>query len=88
VFLLDIELGPGDEVLAATARALAVKLNACAGTETAAAAAAVPRFSAELIAVLARLRAPAVRRPDRLDELLARRDGRRPQPTTVRISLR
>jgi len=46
VFLLDIELGPGDEVLAATARTLAAKLNACA--ETAAAAAAAPRFSAEL----------------------------------------
>jgi len=69
VFLLDIELGPGDEVLAATARTLAAKLNACA--ETAAAAAAAPRFSAELIAALARLRAPDVRRPDRLDELPA-----------------
>jgi hypothetical protein len=77
VFLTDVELGPGDEVLAATARTLAAKLDACAATETVAAAAAIPRLCSELVGMLDRLRAPAVRRPSRLDELLARRVARR-----------
>ena len=76
-FLADRELGQGDEVVAATARTLAAKLDALAGSETASAAAAIPRLSAELIGVLDRLRAPAVRSPDRLDELLQRRAARR-----------
>jgi hypothetical protein len=62
-FLADVELGPGDEVLAATARTLAAKLDACAATETATAGAAMPRLCSELVAMLDRLRAPAVRRP-------------------------
>jgi hypothetical protein len=76
-FLADIELRSGDEVLAATARLLAAKLGACAASETASAAAAIPRLSAELVEVLDRLRAPAVRKPDRLDELVRRRAVRR-----------
>ena len=76
-FLDDLELGPGDEVLAATARALGAKLDACAAAESAGAAGATPRLSSELVEVLDRLRAPVVRRPDKLDELVQRRAARR-----------
>jgi hypothetical protein len=76
-FLADVELGPGDEVVAATARALGSKLDACSAAESGAAAAAVPRLASELVEVLDRLRAPTARRPDRLDELLQRRAARR-----------
>ena len=76
MFLADAELGPEDEVLAATARTLAASLDACSASETASAAAAIPRLSSELVEVLDRLRTP-VRRPDRLDELVQRRAARR-----------
>jgi len=87
VFLADVELGPGDEVLAATARTLATKLDAVAASETASAAAAIPRLSSELVGVLDRLRAPAVRRPDSSTSYssVAWRDGwpRRPDEVTA-----
>jgi AraC-like DNA-binding protein len=77
VFLTDVELGRGDEVLAADARVLAAALDRCAARETAAAAAAIPRLSSELVGVLDRLRAPAAQGPSKLDALVQRRAARR-----------
>src|SRR3954447_18044972 len=51
-FLDDAELNTADEVLAATARALAGKLDACARSESATAAQAAPRLAAQLVDVL------------------------------------
>jgi hypothetical protein len=76
-FLDGAELRGGDEVLAATARALAVKLDACTASEAVAAAAAAPRLAAELAEVLDRLRGTAVYQPDKLDELRARIQAKR-----------
>jgi hypothetical protein len=76
-FLEGLELGPGDEAFAAMARVLGSKLDAAHASETAAAAQAIPRLAAGLAELLDRLRAPAVRSPDRLDELRRRRAARR-----------
>ena len=76
-FLADLQLGPGDEVFAAAARALGRKIDACSAAETGAAAQAVSRLSAELAEMLDRLLIPAVRKPDRVDQLVQRRTARR-----------
>jgi hypothetical protein len=76
-FLVGAELAPGEEVLTAAARTLAATLDACSRSETASAAAAVPRLAAELIEHLDRLREPVVHKPTKLDELLQRRAARR-----------
>jgi hypothetical protein len=85
-FLADLELGPGDAAMAAVARTLAAKLDACAATETAAAAAAIPRLSSELVEVLDRCAPPPYRGPTASTSCsrVARRDAWRPRPTTVR----
>lgn len=75
-FLADLELAPADGVLAATARALGAKLDACAASESASAAQAVPRLSAELVEVLDRLRAGIPTEPDFIDRLRQRREAR------------
>jgi ABC-type nitrate/sulfonate/bicarbonate transport system substrate-binding protein len=76
-FLGGLELRDGDEVLAATARMLARKLDACSASDAIAAAHAAPRLAAELAATLERIRTPVDYVPDALDELIARRDARR-----------
>lgn len=76
-FLADHELSAGDEVLAATARALASKLDACRASDSASAAQAVPRLSSELVAVLDRLRQGVPREPDALDLLQQRYAARK-----------
>jgi len=75
-FLEDCDLTAADGVLAATARAVALKLDACATSSSAAAAAATPRLAAELVAVLAVLQDGAPRELDELDALQARRATR------------
>jgi len=75
-FLEDADLSAADAVLAATARALAGKLDACVSSSSAAAAAATPRLAAELVAVLAVLQDGAPRELDELDALQARRATR------------
>ena len=75
-FLDEVELGVGDEVLAATARVLAAKLDACAASDAAAAAQAMPRLAAELASVREALQDGAPREPDAVDLLRARRDAR------------
>jgi hypothetical protein len=75
-FLADVELGPGDEVLAATARALGAKLDACSVSDSASAAQAVPRLASQLVNVLELLGRGAVREPDALDLLRQRRRAR------------
>jgi len=74
-FLAAADLSPADLVRAATARALAGKLDACVSSSSAAAAAATPRLAAELVSVLAALDG-GPRAPDELDALQARRAGR------------
>lgn len=76
-FLAGMELDHSHEVLAATARALAAKLDAATAAESATAAAAVPRLADQLVEVLDRLRAAVPREPDRLEQLKARRAARR-----------
>lgn len=75
-FLEDADLSAADGVRAATARALALKLDACVSSTSASAAAATPRLSAELVAVLGVLQDGAPRELDELDALVARRDTR------------
>jgi len=76
-FLEDADhLSAADGVRAATARAIAKKLDACAGSASVAAAAATPRLAAELVSVLAVLQAGAPRELDELDALRARRAAR------------
>jgi transcriptional regulator with XRE-family HTH domain len=75
-FLNDVELDAGDEVVAATARALAAKLDACGASDSAAAAQAVPRLAGELVEVLDRLREQVPREPDLIDRLRAKRAAR------------
>ena len=75
-FLRDVDLSAADYVLAATARALAAKLDACAVSESASAAQAVPRLSSELVALLDRLRLGVPVEPDRIDLIKQRRDAR------------
>jgi len=74
-FLADADLSAADGVRAATARALALKLDACVSSSSAAAAAATPRLAAELCGVLAALDA-GPRELDELNDLRARRAGR------------
>jgi hypothetical protein len=71
VFLHE-RLGDGDEVVAATARALAGKLDQACASTAAASASASPRIAAQLIATLAELR-DVRREPDGLDMLRQRR---------------
>ena len=75
-FLEDADLSAADGVLAAAARVLARKLDACASSASAAASAATPRLAAELVSVLAVLQDGAPREPDELDALQARRATR------------
>ena len=65
-----LDLDSADMVLAETARTIAGKLDGCAASDSAAAAAAVPGLSRELAALLGQL-AGRVREPDRIDELRA-----------------
>jgi transcriptional regulator with XRE-family HTH domain len=75
-FLADHELQAGYEVLAATARARAAKLDACATSDSASAAQAVPRLAAQLVDVLDRLRLGVPREPDGVDLIRQRREAR------------
>jgi hypothetical protein len=75
-FLDDAELSTRDVVLAATARALAAKLDACAASEAATAAQAAPRLAAQLVDVLSELHESLPREPDALDVLRQRRQMR------------
>lgn len=75
-FLEAVPLDAGDLVLAATARALAAKLDACTASDSSAAAQAVPRLAGELVEVLDRLLEGRPRLPDELDALVARRQAR------------
>jgi transcriptional regulator with XRE-family HTH domain len=70
------DLSGADEVLAAVALLLAQKLDGCAASDAAAAAQAMPRLAAQLVAVLDALRDGALREPDAVDLLRARRDAR------------
>ena len=74
-FLEEADLSAADGVLAATSRALAGKLDACASSSSAAAAAATPRLASELVSVLAALDG-GPRELDELDDLQARRASR------------
>jgi hypothetical protein len=76
-FLDDVDLGVADDVLAATARALAAKLDACGASESATAAQAAPRIAAQLVALLGELRVRVPREPDALDLIRAQRNARR-----------
>lgn len=75
-FLVDVTLNAGDGVIAATARALASKLDACSASDSAAAAQAVPRLCGQLVDVLDRLQLGVPREPDFLDRLKQRRQAR------------
>jgi transcriptional regulator with XRE-family HTH domain len=75
-FVAKAELTAGDVVLAATARTLASKLDACARSDSAASAQAMPRLCAQLVDLLGRLEAGVPREPDALDLLRQRRQAR------------
>jgi transcriptional regulator with XRE-family HTH domain len=75
-FLEDVDLRGEHVVLAATARALSSKLDACGASEAAAAAQAVPRLAGQLVDVLERLREGVPGEPDELDRLRQRRETR------------
>jgi hypothetical protein len=75
-FLGPAALGGADEVFAATARALAAKLDACGASDSATAAQAAPRIAAQLVGVLNELRERAPREPDAIDRINARRAAR------------
>lgn len=77
VFLADHRGREGDAVLAATARALAAKLDQCAASDAAASAQAAPRIAAQLVATLAEMRNHELREPDFIDALVQRRALRR-----------
>lgn len=74
-FLAGLELDAGDEILAAAARSVAMKLDATSASDTAAAAAALPRLADALLEVLDRL-VERRREPDALDFLQERRRAR------------
>jgi hypothetical protein len=76
-FLDGAEAREGDEALGAIARTLAAKIDATAAADTTAAAAALPRLVAELTEIIDRLRRPVAHVPDKLDELITRRNARR-----------
>jgi hypothetical protein len=78
-FLADIgdELSGADAVFAATARALAFKVDPCVTVDAAAAAQALPRLAGELVDVLERLQAVVPREPDAIDLLRQRCHARR-----------
>lgn len=75
--LSEVRVDPAGAVLAATARALAGKMDSCSVSDAAGAAAAMPRLAAQLVDVLRRLQEDAPREPSPLDRLVASRDGRR-----------
>lgn len=75
--LAEARLDPAAAVLAATARALAGKLDQCGASDSASSAAALPRLAVELVEVLGQLREDAPAEPSALDELVAGRDARR-----------
>jgi len=75
-FLADQRGRDGDAVLAATARALAGKLDQCAASDAAASAQAAPRIAAQLVATLTEMRDNGPREPDALDALVQRRATR------------
>jgi transcriptional regulator with XRE-family HTH domain len=74
--LEELDLDAAEVVLAAMARTLAAKLDGCAESPTATAAAAIPRLSAELVDVLDRLQDRQPAQPDYIDEMRARRQAR------------
>lgn len=76
-YLADGEWDDAAGVLAATARVLATKLDACSAADSATAAQVMPRLASELVDVLARLRGEAPQMPDRLTELRQQRAARR-----------
>lgn len=76
-FVAERPLDSASGVLAATARALAGKMDALAASDAAQAAAALPRLAAQLGEVLRQLQADAPAEPSALDELIVRRDARR-----------
>ena len=76
-YLADLELDAVGEVLAATAATLAAKLDAARSSDFAASAASASALARELVQVLQALQQSRDEsRPDRLDELRARRDAR------------
>ncbi len=75
-FLEDVDLRGEHVVLAATARALSSKLDACAASDAAAAAQAVPRLAGQLVDVLERLSAGVPQEPDALDRIKQKRAAR------------
>jgi len=72
-FLDDLVLKSDALVLAATAKAVASKLDACGASDSASAAQAVPRLASQLVEVLREIDAVTPGPPDRLDEI---RDAR------------
>jgi hypothetical protein len=75
-FLADFEPKGENDVLVTTARLLAAKLDACASSDTAAAAQAMPRIAAELFEVLDRLRWAVPHEPDTIEQLAMQRQAR------------
>jgi hypothetical protein len=75
-FLEAAELDSVGEVLAATARALVAKLDACGASDAATAAQAAPRIAAQVVDVPGELRSRAPREPDEIDRIKARREAR------------
>lgn len=75
--LAEVRVDPAGEVLAATARALASKMDSCSVSDATGAAAAMPRLAAQLGEVLRQLQEGAPSEPSALDQLVVRRDARR-----------
>jgi hypothetical protein len=75
-FLAEVELDAGDQVLAAAARSLAAKMDACQASDSASAAQAMPRLNGQLVDTLDRLRGNVPPEPDLLDRLRSRREPR------------
>jgi transcriptional regulator with XRE-family HTH domain len=74
-FLADLDLTPGDLVLAETARTLGDKLDQVRESWTAASAAAAPQLAYRLVETVAALRGDEGE-PDALDDLQRRREAR------------
>jgi hypothetical protein len=75
-FLADADVTGEYRVLAAAARSLASKMDACAGSDSASAAQALPRLNAQLVSVLELLARDAFREHDSIDILRERRRAR------------
>jgi hypothetical protein len=75
-FLDGMQLDRGGQVLAATCRSLAAKLDGCTASESATAAQSPPRLASQLVEVITRLQATAPREPDAIDLIQQRRAAR------------